>query len=278
MGRASSRSIQDLINRALDPVEQCLEQARIDPRDLTAVLMIGGSSQIPAVRDAVSEALGCELVDTALCNPLTAVAEGAAITAAAMDGELKSVIRVVNSHALGTVTKDRAGKRHFSSLIDRNQRLPQQRVKSYEPTGDNVSSLVVEVWEGHPDRPLDHPDNVKLPDLVLTYPQRTRAEDGVFDLEYTYGKDGLLTVRATLQKTGQIVLDGEVNVFGDGVVLPEVRQELARLIALAPAARPTTPPVHPPKAPVDRRQPYYGMEIRRRDGGGRWIHLNPHEE
>ncbi|WP_240676884.1 Hsp70 family protein [Actinacidiphila soli] len=87
-----SEAIQDLISRALDPVEECLEQARINSKDLTAVLMIGGSSQIPAVRTAVSEALDCELVDTAMCNPMTAVAEGAAITAAAMEGELKSII------------------------------------------------------------------------------------------------------------------------------------------------------------------------------------------
>ncbi|MGW3977180.1 Hsp70 family protein [Streptomyces mirabilis] len=240
-----SEAIQDLINRALDPVEECLEQARIDPQDLTAVLMIGGSSQIPAVRAAVSEALDCELVDTSLCDPMTAVAEGAAISAAAMDGELKSIIRVVNTHALGTITKDREGRRSFSALIDRNQRLPQQRVKSYEPTKDNVSQLTVEVWEGDPDREVDHPDNVKLTDLVLTYPQRCRAEDGVFDLEYTYSKEGLLTVRATLQKTAEVVLDGEVKVFGDGNVLPEVKKELDRLLALAPAARPATTPTHP---------------------------------
>lgn len=126
-----SAEIQDLINRALDPVEECLEQARIDPSELKAVLMIGGSSQIPAVRDAVSEALDCELVGVDLCHPMTAVAEGAAICAAAMDGELESIIRVVNTHALGTVTKDQYGKREFSALIGRNQRLPQQRVKSY---------------------------------------------------------------------------------------------------------------------------------------------------
>ncbi|MFI5616276.1 Hsp70 family protein [Streptomyces sp. NPDC051567] len=240
-----SSAVQDLISRALDPVEQCLAQARIDPQDLTAVLMIGGSSQIPAVRAAVSEALDCELVDTALCNPMTAVAEGAAICAAAMDGELKSIIRVVNTHALGTVTKDREGGRRFSALIDRNQRLPQQRVKSYEPTRDNVSHLTVEVWEGDPDRPVDHPDNVKLTDLVLTYPQRCRAEDGIFDLEYTYSKEGLLNVKATLQRNGQIVLDGEVEVFGDGLVLPEVEQELDRLITLAPTARPAATPTHP---------------------------------
>ncbi|MFD7393521.1 Hsp70 family protein [Streptomyces virginiae] len=240
-----AEAIQDLISRALDPVEECLEQARIDPRDLTAVLMIGGSSQIPAVRAAVSEALDCELVDAALCDPMTAVAEGAAITAAAMDGELKSIIRVVNTHALGTITKDREGRRNFSALIDRNQRLPQQRVKSYEPTRDNISELTVEVWEGDPDREVDHPDNVKLTDLVLRYPQRGKAEDGVFDLEYTYSKEGLLTVRATLQKTGEVVLDGEVKVFGDGNVLPEVQNELNRLINLTTPGRPATVPPPP---------------------------------
>lgn len=248
-----SDAIQDLINRALDPVEECLEQARIDPQDLTAVLMIGGSSQIPAVRAAVSEALDCELVDNALCNPMTAVAEGAAISAAAMDGELESIIRVVNTHALGTITKDRNGRRSFSSLIDRNQRLPQQRVKSYEPTKDNLPRLTVEVWEGDPDREVDHPDNVKLTDLVLTYPRPGRAKDGVFDLEYTYSKEGLLSVRAILQRTGEVVLDGEVKVFGDGSVLPEVKKELERLLALAPAARPETAPTHPQQTNPDRR-------------------------
>ncbi|EHM26913.1 MULTISPECIES: Hsp70 family protein [Streptomyces] len=248
-----SEAIQDLIDRALDPVEECLDQARIDPRDLTAVLMIGGSSQIPAVRAAVSEALDCELVDTSMCDPMTAVAEGAAICAAAMDEELKSTIRVVNTHALGTITKDREGRRKFSALIGRNQRLPQQRVKSYEPTKDNLKRLTVEVWEGDPDREVDHPDNVKLTDLILTYPRQCRAEDGVFDLEYAYSKEGLLTVRATLQKTGEVVLDGEVKVFGDGNVLPEVRKELDRLLALAPAARSVTTPTHRQRAGADGR-------------------------
>ncbi|GAA2423307.1 Hsp70 family protein [Streptomyces glaucus] len=251
-----SAEIQDLISRALDPVEACLEQARIDPRDLTAVLMIGGSSQIPAVREAVAEALDCELVAPELCDPMTAVAEGAAITAAAMDGELKSIIRVVNTHALGTVTKDRHGNRAFSALIDRNQRLPQQRTKSYQPSKDGVRRLTVEVWEGDPDRPVDHPDNVKLTELVLDYPQRSQAEDGVFDLEYTYSKEGLLTVKATLQKTGEVVLDGEVRVFGDSTVPPEIEEELKALFALRSAERTAPRPTHPQRstaAPSDGR-------------------------
>lgn len=246
-----SAGIQDLISRALDPVEECLAQARIDPGELKAVLMIGGSSQIPAVRDAVAEALDCELVDADLCQPLTAVAEGAAICAAAMDGELKSIIRVVNTHALGTVTKDQYGKREFSALIDRNQRLPQQRKKSYQPSRDGVSQLTVEVWEGDPDRPVDHPDNVKLTDLVLTYPPQhsLTAEDGAFDLEYTYSKEGLLTVKATLQKTGHPVLDGEVRVFGDSTVPPEIENELNELFSLRTNGREATRPTHPQPAP-----------------------------
>ncbi|POX52061.1 Hsp70 family protein [Streptomyces sp. Ru72] len=245
-----SAEIQDLINRALDPVEECLEQARIDPSELKAVLMIGGSSQIPAVRDAVSEALDCELVGVDLCHPMTAVAEGAAICAAAMDGELESIIRVVNTHALGTVTKDQYGKREFSALIGRNQRLPQQRVKSYRPSKDGVSKLTVEVWEGDPDRPVDHPDNVKLTELVLSYPQRSQAEDGVFDLEYTYSKEGLLAVKATLQKTGEVLLDGEVKVFGDSTVPPEIEKELNELLALRATSHTAPRPTHPQQSPA----------------------------
>ncbi|MGW1590476.1 Hsp70 family protein [Streptomyces sp. NPDC002386] len=245
-----SAAIQDLISRALDPVEECLDQARIDPSELKAVLMIGGSSQIPAVRDAVAEALDCELVGADLCHPMTAVAEGAAICAAAMDGELKSIIRVVNTHALGTITQDQYGKREFSALIDRNQRLPQQRVKSYQPSRDGVSKLTVEVWEGDPDRPVDHPDNVKLTELPLDFPRRSQAEDAVFDLEYTYSKEGLLSVRATLQKTGEVLLDGEVRVFGDSTVPPEIEKELRELLSLRTTGREAPRPTHPQPAPT----------------------------
>ncbi|MFI1836366.1 Hsp70 family protein [Streptomyces olivaceoviridis] len=241
-----SYEIQDLITRALEPVEECLAQAQLDPDDLTAVLMIGGSSQIPAVRAAVAEALDRDPVSVEAFDPMTAVAEGAAICAAAMAGELNSIIRVVNTHALGTVTTGSDGNRRFSTLIPRNLRLPQQRVKSYEPNKDHVTKLTVEVWEGAPDRPVEHPDNVKLTELRLTYPEPCRdRSEGVFDLEFTYSKEGLLSVKATLQRTGEVVLNGEVKVFGDGAVEPEVTKELERLLALSPASRPVPRPTHP---------------------------------
>ncbi|MEU2054234.1 Hsp70 family protein [Streptomyces bungoensis] len=241
-----SEEIQDLISRALDPVEACLEDLRMDPSELTAVLMIGGSSQIPAVRAAVSEALGCVPVAADLCNPLTAVAEGAAIAAASLNGELDSIIQVVNSHALGTVTTHPGGRRSFSTIIPRNQPLPQIRKKSYTPTKDNLASLQVEVWEGDPDKPVDHPDNVRLTVLTLEYKRRCSAQDGTFELDYTYTKEGLLEVKATLVKTGEIVLNEPVSSFGTTGASPEVEKELTHLMSLSGTSQRSAPlPTHP---------------------------------
>lgn len=113
-----------------------------------------------------------------------------------------------------------------------------------------MSKLTVEVWEGDPDRPVDHPDNVKLTELVLSYPQRSQAEDGVFDLEYTYSKEGLLAVKATLQKTGEVLLDGEVKVFGDSTVPPEIEKELNELLALRATSHTAPRPTHPQQSPA----------------------------
>lgn len=148
------------------------------------------------------------------------------------------------------MTKDRDGKRGFSSLIDRDQRLPQQRSKSYQPSKDGVRRLTVEVWGGDPDQPVDHPDNVKLTELVLAYPQRSQAEDGAFDLEYTYSKEGLLTVKATLQRTGETVLNDEVRVFGDRTAPPDIEEEPARLFALSASERTAPRPTHPQRGPA----------------------------
>ncbi|MFE3761232.1 Hsp70 family protein [Streptomyces sp. NPDC059104] len=240
-----SAAISDLIDQALIPVEQCLAALRMDPGELDAVLMIGGSSQIPAVREAVARALDCELVSSEFCDPMTAVARGAAIAAASLDGKLDSIIQVVNMHALGTVTTHAGGKRSFSTIILRNQTLPQERQKTYTPTKDHLSSLQVEVWEGDPDKPVDHPDNVRLTVLTLEYDRPCSKEDGTFELDYVYTKEGLLEVRATLVRTGKTVLDETVSAFGIAGASPEVRSELEALLSLdggaAAGPRPPTP-------------------------------------
>ncbi|MEV8065878.1 Hsp70 family protein [Streptomyces sp. NPDC085995] len=224
-------AITDLVDRALAPVQQCLTDLHMAPLDVDAVLMIGGTSQIPSVRAAVAEVMQQQPVDVDLCDPMTAVARGASIAAAVLSGEADGVIQVATSHALGTVVTDDTGQRKFSQIIPRNSPLPWKERKNYTPRRDKARSLAVEIWEGDPDRPLDHPDNVQLTDLRLTYADPRAREDSRFLLEYTYDTNGLLHVRATLERTGEEVLNEEIKSFSSGGPTPAVRRELDDLLA-----------------------------------------------
>ncbi|MFE1882342.1 Hsp70 family protein [Streptomyces diastatochromogenes] len=231
-------SITDLVDRALAPVEECLRDLHMAPLDVDDVLMIGGTSQIPSVRAAVAEALQMEPVPTQLCDPMTAVARGAAIAAAVLAKETPGVIQVANSHALGTVVKAEGGRRKFSEIIPRNSPLPWSERKSYTPKRDHERKLTVEIWEGDPDKELSDSDNVQLTELTLNYPAPRVREESRFDLEYTYDSDGLLHVKATLEHTGEVVVDEEVKSFGSGGATPEVRKELDELLSATPASSP----------------------------------------
>ncbi|MFJ3552400.1 Hsp70 family protein [Streptomyces sp. NPDC090114] len=231
-------AITDLVDRALAPIQQCLTDLHMAPLDVDAVLMIGGTSQIPSVRAAVAEVMQQQPIEVGLCDPMTAVARGASIAAAVLSGEVDGVIQVATSHALGTVVKDDAGQKKFSQIIPRNSPLPWKERKSYTPRRDNASSLTVEIWEGDPDRPLDHPDNVKLTDLRLTYRDPRAREDSRFLLEYTYDANGLLHVKATLERTGEEVLNEGIKSFSSGGPTPAVRKELDDLLAGNTVTRP----------------------------------------
>ncbi|MEU1288933.1 Hsp70 family protein [Kitasatospora sp. NPDC005856] len=222
-------AITDLVDRALVPVERCLNDLHMAPRDVDAVLMIGGTSQIPSVRAAVTEVMQSEPVPVVLCDPMTAVARGASIAAAVLEGEVDGVIQVATGHALGTVVKDRNGRKKFSQIIPRNSPLPWKEHKSYTPLHDHTRSLSVEIWEGDPDRSLEHPDNVQLTELTLVYPHPGVRDESRFLLEYTYDTNGLLHVKATLEHTGEEVLNEEVKSFGSGGPAPEVLKELDAL-------------------------------------------------
>ncbi|WP_284575618.1 Hsp70 family protein [Streptomyces sp. 2P-4] len=224
-------AITDLVDRALAPVQQCLSDLHMAPLDVDAVLMIGGTSQIPSVRAAVAEVMQQQPVEVDLCDPMTAVARGASIAAAVLSGETEGVIQVATSHALGTVVTDDTGQRAFSQIIPRNSPLPWKERKSYTPRRDNARSLAVEIWEGDPHRPLDHADNVQLTDLRLTYQNPRAREDSRFLLEYTYDTNGLLHVKATLEHTGEEVLNEEIKSFSSGGPTPAVRRELDDLLA-----------------------------------------------
>ncbi|AWI32228.1 Hsp70 family protein [Streptomyces tirandamycinicus] len=126
-------AVEPLVRRALAPLDECLQDVGLSADDLDAVLMIGGTAQIPLVRREVERVLGKAVVDARLCKPMTAVARGAAITAAEIDGLVpETTISVATSHDLG-LSFEAGGRRGFATLIPRCSILPARGTRSAMP-------------------------------------------------------------------------------------------------------------------------------------------------
>ncbi|WP_405139927.1 Hsp70 family protein [Sphaerisporangium sp. NBC_01403] len=248
--------IGDLVERSLQPVRMCLNDLGIDPIDVDDILMIGGTSQMPCVRRAVERLMDDETVNPRLCEPMTAVARGAALAAAIFDREIDGVLKVASMYALGTSTVDpRTEKKVFSTIIPERSPLPVIREKSYTPMDDFRPHLSIPVWEADPAKPLDDEENFQLTTLRLKYPQPLPRKDAEFLLKYTYTDDGLLKVKATLAKTGEVVLDQEVEEFTHGGSLsPEEIKTQLRELSLTPPLR-MSPAVTPASFPQLRAVP-----------------------
>ncbi|GAA4227882.1 hypothetical protein GCM10022254_16640 [Actinomadura meridiana] len=245
-------AITDLVEEALQPARRCLNELGMKPTEVDDILMIGGTSQIPSVRRAVERLMGDETVSTGLCDPMTAVAEGAAVAAALFDREIDGVLKVTSMYALGTTHQPggRNAKMVFSPLIKAGSPLPAVHEKSYMPNGEFVSQVSIPIWEADPERPLHDPENFQLTTLKVEFPERLAREDAEFHLKYTYTDEGLLQVRATLAATGEVLLDEEIRDFAHGGCLPahQIRQDLRELALTPPLQefrRPKPKPAQP---------------------------------
>ncbi|WP_316743769.1 Hsp70 family protein [Streptomyces sp. MK7] len=143
------------MRRALIPLEECLRDVGLTAHDLDAVLMIGGTSQVPLVRREVERALGREVVDPLLCKPMMAVARGTATTAADIDGLIpEATISVTTSHDLG-LSFEAGDRRGFDTLIPRYSTLPARGIRSAMPSVRGASKVILEVVEGDGQRAAD---------------------------------------------------------------------------------------------------------------------------
>ncbi|GHK02341.1 hypothetical protein SY2F82_41380 [Streptomyces sp. Y2F8-2] len=225
-------AVRPLVRRALVPLEECLEDVGLTAHDLDAVLMIGGTSQIPLVRREVERVLGREVVDAQLCKPMTAVARGAAITAAEIDGLIPdTTISVATSHDLG-LSFEANGRRGFATLIPRYSTLPARGTRSAMPAVRGASEVVLEIVEGDGKRAADDERTFPLARLPLPVPQpEAETSSNVFDVDYHYDRSGILKVHAKARHTGAVILDQELDCFGpDGTPIAHgLDRELERL-------------------------------------------------
>jgi len=195
-----------LLQRLRRPLERALMDAKLDPGALSEVVLVGGASRMPMIRQLVTRLFSRLPLRT--INPDETIARGAAIQAAlkARDAALDEVVLTdVMPYSLGIVTTEEVdGRRYndrFHPIIERNSPVPLSRVHPFSTVQDRQTTIRLDVRQGESPRGLD---NLQLGTLDVAVPPRPRGEVTV-NVRFTYDVNGLLEVEAHVPATGVTV-------------------------------------------------------------------------
>ncbi|GAB4200985.1 MAG: molecular chaperone DnaK [Bacteroidia bacterium] len=187
--------VDHLIKRTIDPCRTALEKAGLKPSEIDEVILVGGSTRIPAIQQAVEKFFG--KAPNKSVNPDEAVAIGAAIQGAVLTGEVKDVLLLdVIPLSLGIETFGGV----FTKLIEANTTIPTRKSEVFSTAADNQTSVQIHVLQG--ERPMAK-DNRSLGQFILDgIPPAPR---GVPQIEVTFDVDanGILNVTAKDKATGK---------------------------------------------------------------------------
>lgn len=135
--------IGDLIEKTIGPSRQALADAKLEPNDIDRVILVGGSTRVPLVQDAIKKLTGKEPHKG--INPDECVALGAAIQAGVLAGEVKDVVLLdVTPLSLGIETLGGV----FTRLIDRNSTIPISKSQIFSTAADNQTTVDIHVLQG----------------------------------------------------------------------------------------------------------------------------------
>ncbi|MCM3765339.1 molecular chaperone DnaK [Neobacillus niacini] len=177
-----------LVERTMGPVRQALSDAGMTSADLDKVILVGGSTRIPAVQEAIKKATGKE--PHRGVNPDEVVAMGAAIQGGVITGDVKDVVLLdVTPLSLGIETMGGV----FTKLIDRNTTIPTSKSQVFSTAADNQTAVDIHVLQG--ERPMAA-NNKTLGRFQLT--DIPPAPRGIPQIEVTFDidKNGIVNVRA----------------------------------------------------------------------------------
>jgi len=187
--------VSSIIDRCRHPMEQALSDAKLSPKDIDRIIMVGGPTRMPIVQKFVEDYIGKKIERGV--DPMECVAMGAAIQAAIIKGDVKDILLLdVTPLSLGIETLGGVN----TKLIERNASIPTQKSQIFSTAADNQTAVTIRVLQG--ERPMAD-DNVELGrfDLVGIPP----APRGVpqIEVKFDIDRNGIVHVSAKDLGTGK---------------------------------------------------------------------------
>ena len=217
--------IEKLLDGTLDAISRALDDAQLRPRDIQRVLMVGGSTRIPAVLELVHHRLS--LPPHFEINPELCVAMGAAVQAGIIAGEEIDAVLVdvaphslgieVASHQFGVMIKDQ-----FSTIIRRNTSIPTSKSDVYSTVADNQESVRIKVYQGEESVASR---NTLLGEFLFEGIPPAPAGTPEIMVQFDYDVDGIVHIAATNRKTGK---ERSIRVEAASSRLTEAEKQEAR--------------------------------------------------
>ena len=202
----------DLVQRSIEPMKKALADAKLSLNDIDKIILVGGSTRIPAVQEAVKKFTGKE--PSRGVNPDECVAVGAAIQAGVLTGEVKDVVLLdVTPLTLGIETAGGIA----TPLIERNTTIPTKKSQVFSTAADNQTSVEINVVQGERQMAMD---NKSLGQFTLS--GIAPAPRGIPQIEVTFDIDanGIVKVSALDKGTGKeanITITASTNLSDDEV-------------------------------------------------------------
>ena len=203
---------RDLLDRCKEPVTKALRDAKMQLSDLSEVILVGGSSRMPAVQELVKQMTGKQ--PNMSVNPDEVVADGAAVQGGVLTGDVEGILLLdVTPLSLGVETMGGV----MTKMIDRNTTIPTSKTEIYSTAADNQTSVEINVLQGEREMARD---NKSLGRFQLSGIPAARR--GVPQIEVTFDIDanGIVKVSAKDLGTGkqqQITISGSTALSDDEV-------------------------------------------------------------